>query len=187
MFNSTSSDAAPLPSLQPRVLLIVFNPIVQARRGKRLVETLHFTDPARLVKDYVRGLRSCSGGLANYEIVDRVESDEIPPKADGFRYRVDDYNHLYRAGRGFHSPDLVDYGLIIAEFDLLRRIAEEEIDEVWMFGAPYFGFWESTMGGAGAFFTNSEPLPNTASCPRRFVIMGFSYERGVGEMLENMH
>jgi hypothetical protein len=41
------------------------------------------------------------------------------------------------------------------------------------------------MGGAGAFFCNSNPLPGTTQCPRRFVIMGFSVERGVGEMLES--
>jgi hypothetical protein len=42
------------------------------------------------------------------------------------------------------------------------------------------------MGGASAFFCNSAPLPYTANCPRRFVVMGFNYERGIGEMLENL-
>lgn len=176
----------PLTPLYPRVLLIVFNPIVRAGRGRRLIETLRFNDPDRLASEYIRDVRSCSGGLVNYEIVERVEPDEIPRKADGFRYRADDYVALYRAGRGFHAPDLVDYAAILDEFDLLRRVADDEIDEVWMFGGPYFGFWESTMGGAGAFFTNSEPLPDTEVCPRRFVVMGFSYERGVGEMLEDL-
>ena len=42
------------------------------------------------------------------------------------------------------------------------------------------------MGGPGAFWCNAPPLKNTEASRRRFVIMGFSYERGVGEMLENM-
>jgi hypothetical protein len=41
------------------------------------------------------------------------------------------------------------------------------------------------MGGRGAFECNARPLPDTQACPRRFIIMGFSYERGVGEMLES--
>jgi hypothetical protein len=52
-----------------------------------------------------------------------------------------------------------------------------------MFAFPHAGFYESTMGGAGAFWCNAPPLKNTAGCARRFVLMGFSYERGVGEML----
>jgi hypothetical protein len=42
------------------------------------------------------------------------------------------------------------------------------------------------MGGPGAFWCNAAPLKNTEAAGRRFVIMGFSYERGMGEMLENM-
>ena len=45
-------------------------------------------------------------------------------------------------------------------------------------------FYESIMGGAGAFWCNAPPMKNTAQCPRRFVVMGFNYERYVGEMLE---
>jgi hypothetical protein len=52
-------------------------------------------------------------------------------------------------------------------------------------GFPYAGLYESVMGGAGALWCNAPPLANTGSCQRRFVIMGFSYEREVGEMLHS--
>jgi hypothetical protein len=42
------------------------------------------------------------------------------------------------------------------------------------------------MAGPGAFWCNASPLNKTEASGRRFVIMGFSYERGVGEMLENL-
>src|SRR5258708_12472472 len=42
------------------------------------------------------------------------------------------------------------------------------------------------MAGPDAFWCNAPPLTNTAVSQRRFVIMGFSYERGVGEMLEDL-
>ncbi|HEX2990634.1 MAG TPA: hypothetical protein VHO49_08135, partial [Anaerolineales bacterium] len=66
------------------------------------------------------------------------------------------------------------------------RVARDEIDEVWIFNFPHAGFYESIMAGPGAFWCNAPPLKHTEASGRRFVIMGFSYERGVGEMLENL-
>ena len=42
------------------------------------------------------------------------------------------------------------------------------------------------MAGPGAFWCNAPPLKGTEHASRRFVIMGFNYERGVGEMLEDL-
>jgi hypothetical protein len=63
-------------------------------------------------------------------------------------------------------------------------VAAGELDEVWLFGPPYGGFYESRMAGLGAYWCNGPPVEGLA-CARRFVVMGFSYERGVGEMLES--
>jgi hypothetical protein len=38
-------------------------------------------------------------------------------------------------------------------------VARGEIDEIWLFGGPYFGFYESRMAGPGAFWCNAPPLP----------------------------
>ncbi len=51
---------------------------------------------------------------------------------------------------------------------------------------PYAGYYESVMAGPGAFWCNAPPLTGVGHCERRFVIMGFSCERGPGEMLENL-
>ena len=63
-----------------------------------------------------------------------------------------------------------------------------KIDEVWLFGFPYAGYYESIMAGPGAIWCNAPPLPAGPGpqATRRFVIMGFNYERGVGEMLEDL-
>ena len=42
------------------------------------------------------------------------------------------------------------------------------------------------MCGSGAFWFNAPPLAGTEHASRRFVIMGFNFERGVGEMLEDL-
>jgi hypothetical protein len=65
-------------------------------------------------------------------------------------------------------------------------VDQGNFDEVWLFGAPGFGFYESRMAGRGAFWCNAPACENTETCRKRFVIMGFSYERGVGEMLEDL-
>ena len=171
--------------LMPRVLMIVYNPVVDAS-GNKLIQTLGWSDPDQLAAGYIADVKECSGGFVDYQIVERIQADELPVKLDGFQHKPSEFVQFLRAGSGFHDPDAVDYEAIVAKFNLLQRIADNEIDEVWLFGGPYFGFYESTMAGAGAFWCNAPVVPNTARCPRRFVIMGFNYERGVGEMLEDL-
>ena len=71
------------------------------------------------------------------------------------------------------------------EFDMIQKVDADKVDEFWLFAFPYAGYYESIMAGPGAFWCNAPPLTQTAHAGRRFVIMGFNYQRGVGEMLEN--
>jgi len=41
------------------------------------------------------------------------------------------------------------------------------------------------MGGPGAFWCNAPPLKEVRDAHRRFIVMAFNFERGVGEMLES--
>jgi len=54
-----------------------------------------------------------------------------------------------------------------------------------MFAPPYCGFYESSMAGKAAFYLNAPVLNLPGKLDRRVVVMGFNYERGVGEMLES--
>jgi hypothetical protein len=170
--------------IAPKVLVINFDPIVKNEGGRRLHEVGGWNDSHYLSEGYLNDLRECSGGFLTYRIVDWIDSDSYPVKKDGFRYTEDEYLKNMRGKAGWHQPDAVDYYAIIREFHLDKRISSGEIDEVWLFAMPYSGFWESTMAGNGAYECNSEPLKGV-QCPRIFVIMGFNYERGVGEMLED--
>ncbi len=181
-----ASPGEPPTLFEPRVLMIVYNPVIDAAAGKRLIDTMGWHDPNELATGYAADVLECSGGMVNYHIVERIEADELPVKKDGFQYKPADFVQHFRSGTGFHDPDAVDYEAIVAKFGLVRRIENDEIDEVWMFGGPYFGFFESSMAGAGAFWCNGPTVPKTERCSRRFVIMGFSYERGIGEMLEDL-
>jgi hypothetical protein len=167
-----------------RVLSIIHNPRMP-RRGERLNKAMGWNDPDDLAARFIEDVRECSYGRAIFQITERIEVDSFPVKADGFCYTPESYLAGMR-GKGFHQPDAVDYHALVREFDILRRIREDEIDEVWLFAFPYAGYYESIMGGPGAFWCNAPSLERTNAAERRFVIMGFNYERGVGEMLEDL-
>ncbi len=168
-----------------RVSLIIHNPRVPGEGNQRLNKVLQWNDPKRLVKGYMQDLHECSGGYVSYKIVEDVTVDRFPRKADGFTYKADDFVKAWRTRKGFHDPDAVDYDALMDEFDMIEKVDAGTVDEFWLFAFPYAGYYESIMGGPGAFWCNAPPLTQTAHAGRRFVIMGFNYQRGVGEMLEN--
>ncbi len=171
------------PPVTRKVMRIIFDPILPDNANRRLSQHLGWNDVDTLTSDYVEDLLTCSHGYLNYEIVQTVRVDHFPVKKDGFVYTVADYLHAWQLGSGFHQPDLVDYARLLQDFDLLARVNSGAIDEVWLFAMPYAGFYESLMVGPGAFFVNAPPM-SVASLERPFIIMGFNYQRGVGEMLE---
>lgn len=173
------------PLLRPRVLLITFDPSMRNMGGKKLSEALGWRSAKDLCRDFIADLFECSGGYLQYEIVEQVEMNAWPVKGDGFCYNENSFLKCWCSKTGWHDPDTVDYEAILADFDLLTRVEAGQIDEAWLFAFPYAGFYESVMAGPGAFWCNSPPIKDTDSISRRFVIMGFNYERGVGPMLES--
>ncbi len=171
--------------VQPKVLAIIHDPIIRSRGGRKLHEVFGWNDPDRLAKGYADDIRQCSFGYADYQIAERIEVDRYPLKLDGFTYDEHSYLRAWDT-RDFHQPDAVDYLHLVDEFDLIQKVDSGAIDEVWLLGFPYTGYYESIMAGPGAFWCNAPPLAGTERCSRRFVIMGFNYERGVGEMLEDL-
>lgn len=168
-----------------KVLVLVFNPTVPGAGGELLTKVLNWNDPQELMNGYIEDLRQCSYGYLNYQIVERHDLNYLPVKKDGFVYTSDAYVQHWKIKSGFHQPDQADYQLILQNFDILEGINSGRYDEVWLFGPPFSGFYESRMVGPGAFWCNAPPLEPPAPCNRRFIIMGFNYERGVGEMLES--
>ncbi len=168
-----------------RVLVLSFNPIVLQEGGKRLHEVGKWNDPRQLAKEYAREVNEASQGFIEFQIVEWRDLDEFPVKVDGFTYTLEQYLECLRTWKGWHEPDGTDYEKVLLKHGVHELIDNNKIDEVWMFGAPYMGFWESAMAGPGAFFINGgvyDKFPTR----RPFAIMGFNYERGVAEMLHNL-
>lgn len=154
--------------------------------GQRLHQVLDWNPPFRLEQQFIDDVLECSHGQAQFEIVKRIEVDEFPVKLDGYSYSPEEYLECWRSRSGFHQPDGIDYLQVLSKHDVQSLIDGDVIDEIWLFGFPYAGYYESIMGGPGAFWCNAPPLAGTETWSRRFVIMGFNFERGVGEMLEDL-
>ncbi len=189
---ATQLQTAPDNSDEPvqvtvlKTLVIVYDPVVDSKTGKRLSQFMNWNRVEDLAKGFMTDILQVSGGLARYQIMQRIDVDGFPAKVDGYYYDARTYLDVVRGVSRPYMPQEADYHAIINRFNILQLVARDEIDEVWVFNFPHAGFYESIMGGPGAFWCNAPPLKNTEAAKRRFVIMGFSYERGVGEMLENM-
>ena len=184
---TSSSTNEPLRVVSPRVLVINFNPAVDAQ-GTRLTTHMGWNNVDALITGFIADVEQVSYGLVKYQYnsADRIDVNEFPYKTDGFQYSAASYLAMMQDEKTHHEPDGVDYWRIINEYHLIDRVMSNQIDEVWLFGAPYFGYWESHMVGKNAIWCNSLPLANSAQCRRRFVMMGFNYQRGVTEMLHDL-
>jgi hypothetical protein len=177
------SPTLPAP-ITRKVLMVTHNPVFQTKEGHKIREVFGWRDPDTLAQKYIEDLRETTSGYINYEIVERVEVNGFPIKSDGFCYDESSYLDAWQT-KLFHKPDAVDYLKLVDEFSMIDKVNSGAIDEVWLFGFPYCGYYESIMAGPGAFWCNAPALKGTERAKRKFVIMGFNYERGVGEMHES--
>ena len=173
--------AADNQSITVNVLVLNFDPVIE---GRQLHTLAKWNDPRMLAAGYIDDVKKASHGLIRYQIKDWRDIDAIPVKADGFQYSSAQYYEAHKSGTGWHPSDQADYPKIINQY-ALAAINNGTIDEVWLFGGPYFGYFESSMAGPGAFWINGSAYDQIDS-NRAFAIMGFNYERGVGEMLHNL-
>lgn len=183
----TPPDSAGEPAqiVTLKVLVLVYDPLMDGNNSQTLSQRMNWNRAEDLITAFSADLLEASGGMARFNIVQRVDINDFPDLADGYRYTPSAYLDVLRGVSQPHRPTEIDYQKILTQHNILQRVGRNEIDEVWIFGFPYAGLYESTMGGKGAFWCNAPILKNTKTCPRRFVVMGFNYERGVGEMMES--
>lgn len=167
-----------ISTLTRKVLVIDFHPSAVPVRWNRSDD---------LIPKYIQTMRKASKDILAYQVVEKLEVPEYPVLMGGRQYTDTTYAGVLADGRtalrdANGSYLLADYEQIIQKFDLLKKIESVQIDEVWMFGGPYFGFYESRMVGKGAFWCNGPAMEKVC---RRFIIMGFNYERDVKEMIHD--
>jgi len=181
------TDFAPPPEVAHVVVktpVLNFDPIVEPSGGKRTHEVYGWADAHVLADGYAAAVASASGGYVEHQIVEWADVDEYPAMIDGFVYTDESFASAW-AARTPYQPNETDYRKLIADHGVAPRVKSGEVDEVWLFGFPYAGYFESCMAGPGAYWVNGSPLPDVDS-GRKFVLMGFNYERGVPEMLHDL-
>jgi len=162
----------------------------------RKVLVINFRPPAvppewnrvnALVEEYTEAMIQASHKVLVYKPIKILDVPFYPVFADGKQYNDTTWTQARQNGQTALKDArgnllLADYERIIHDYSLIQAIQTRIIDEVWMFGGPYFGFYESRMAGQKAFWCNA---PGIEQNSKRFVMMGFNYERGVREMIHS--
>jgi hypothetical protein len=167
-----------------RVAVLNFDPTVASEGGRRLHSVLGWTDPRTLAAGYRADVRRASGGQVRYRVVTWKDVDAFPASVDGLRFDVPGYLEFARTG-SYPTP-IMDYPRMLTESGLVKDVNRGTIDEIWLYGGPGFGYWEAAMAGPGAFDVNGGVYPDVPGLRRPVVLMGFSYERGAAEQLEDL-
>lgn len=173
-----------------KILAIVFDPVLG--NGQQLSVARNWGNPSTLFNQAIDFFKRVSNNRVNYTIVDRIDVSDRefgwPEKEDGFRYDETTYLACIEGRGPCHnqpsSADIANYQIFINTYNVCERVNRGEIDEVWLMGGPWFGFYESRLAGPGAFTYNSPPL-NGTSCNRLLPIMGFSYQTDYVNMIHN--
>ncbi len=180
-----------------RVFVLNFDPVFPMAEQKRQHELMPWwNDPYALAETFQADMAEISYGNATYEIAQWVDAEELPKSTNGKAYTLDYYYetlmtaYTETSGAYWSYPGWEDYGRSFAyeayleEYDIFNRVNAGEIDEVWVFAGPMVGVtpFETIMVGENAYWCNGDAIEHAC---KPFVVYGFNYERGVGEMLED--
>ncbi len=178
--------SAPTTAFSKKVYVIVYDPLLS--NGQHLSAYLYWNAHATLTQGTVDFFRQASHNQIEYSIVyTTVVTDGWPEQIDGYRYTEAEYLAVYNGQQPPHSPANVDYNKIVnsVQFDIGGKANRGEIDEVWIYNGPWFGFYESTLVGPGAYWYNSSPVPIPFTCNRLIPIMGPSPHVGLDNAIHN--
>jgi hypothetical protein len=170
--------------LTVRVLVLNYDPVVPAQGHRRLSEVFRWNNPARLATEYKEAMEYASGGYLRFEVVEWRNLNEIYAQEGGHRYTVEEYVRNRRQGKGWRQSGMADYPRLLHEQNVVPLVDDGRVDEVWVFSDHFFGLFEASMAGPGAFFINGGVYPQVPS-RRPFAFYGFNYERGVAEMMHD--
>jgi hypothetical protein len=171
------------PTVEKKVYLLDLNPWIDSQ-GMGIRQMMGWNDIYSLTDQFTTDLRNASGGYLNYRVVKMFgNADAWLQKTDGFYYTDQSYLDVVQGRTIPHSPDYINYQKFISDFGLCELRNSDRIDEVWVWGGPWFGFYESAMAGPDSYWINSSPISGT-TCQKPLIIMAFNYQRPTGEMLE---
>jgi hypothetical protein len=164
--------------LNKKLYIVVYDPLLS--NGQYLSDHLDWAEHSDMTREAIDFFREASHGKLRYTVAETtVLTDGWPVKVDGFRYTEEAYLAVIAGEREPHEPDRVDYNSIVNDprLDICGKANRQEIDEVWIYNGPWFGFYESTLVGPNAYWYNSPPVQEPHGCNRLIPLMGPSPER----------
>lgn len=163
--NSVNSIISDKP-IQKSVFLLIFNPILENYGNQKLTTYKKWNDPDDLTSAIIANLSEVSNGYITYTIKERIEVDGIFPKRDGYQYSDQTYLDCINGTNPCHQPDIIDYEQLFSTYNICAK----NVDEVWLWGGPYFGYWEYALA---------------PYCGKTTFTMGFNYEVGLDHALHD--
>jgi hypothetical protein len=174
-----------------RVVVLIYDPVLEAESGKTLVERFQLNDPVEYSRILVNVIREASWGYINYEIVDIIRVDGFPVKTDGFRYTDESYLEARRTEK-WHGTT-ASYRKMFEENGLLVRFRKEGLTELWVWGASgmaideFAGFIPNRYARFAPtdnpWFYRPYDIPEELG--RTTWVMGFNYEVGPDNMVHS--
>jgi tartrate-resistant acid phosphatase type 5 len=183
---SSEAEAPAADVITRKVYVVVYDPLLS--NGQTLTQYKNWNDHAVITQQTIDLFKQATNDKMNFVVVDTtLVTSGWPELIDGFTYTEQEYLDVLSEQQPPHQPTEVDYNKFVSlpGLDICGRVNRGEIDEVWVYNAPWFGFYESRLVGPGAYKYNSPPIVNNNNCTRLIPIMGPSVERTAFEATHN--
>ena len=167
--------------IQSKILLVIFNPIIESKGSRKLTSVFGWNNPDTLTQQYIEDINDASGGGVSYSIGQKIEVDDFPSFQNGFDYTDQSYLDCINDHSKCYTSSFVDYNRIFSDLGICSILNNSKMSEVWFFSGPFIGFYEWNARGP-SLNLYTENIPN---CGKTVYVMGFNYERTVTEMLHD--
>ena len=174
-------EASPGERIRVRVYVLDFDPLMD--NGQALTADRGWGDPFALDASYVGDVSEASRGIVEQRIVKTTVVRGYPIKVNGFTFTNAQYLGCLADSSADPCDDPIDYQAVLSTaYDThfgsaCDALMKKRVDEVWLWGGPWFGYAEFNVG---------TPMSLCGGVNRTFAVMGFSYERGIGEMVHDL-
>lgn len=178
-----------VPPMTIKVSLLLQDPTVLTPSGPRkLHQVFGWRSPIVLANRLVELFKEATDSVVNFQIVETIDATRLfTHYYNSILTPTQFYNLLSEPGWGAlkaasDSGQLwFDYREMVEFYGYDTRRNNGEIDEVWVFAAPYLSMYESQLMGPNAFWWNSPPINSGTALTKLLSVMGLNYERGVDQ------
>ena len=132
-------------------MVLNYLPKLESQNNQTLVQLKNWNDPRALSDQFIESVSEASRGYLNYKITSWQDVDAIPVKQDGFQYTDETYLKCLQDHGTCHASDITNYNKILTQFSVCDKVNQNQIDELWLWGGPWFGYYEARIAGPNAF------------------------------------